>query len=158
MPAVDAPARTAEAAARVVTEFFSRYRAHDVDGMTDLCAINAEFSYVPFEMWGKQRVLRGDGKVNTVGKTMWAGLINSFPNLSNTVHTVTANDEGDVVAEVDIEGTQQLAWGLVAPAGKHFREPHLFAFHVNADLLIDGIRAYWDNGSISQQLGHIEVD
>jgi ketosteroid isomerase-like protein len=158
MPAVDAPARTAEAAAQVVTEFFSRYRAHDVDGMTDLCAINAEFSYVPFEMWGKQRVLRGDGKVNTVGKTMWAGLINSFPNLSNTVHTVTANDDGDVVAEVDIEGTQQLAWGLVAPAGKHFREPHLFVFHVDADLLIDGIRAYWDNGSISQQLGHIEVD
>jgi ketosteroid isomerase-like protein len=158
MPAVDAPARTAEAAAQVVTEFFSRYRAHDVDGMTDLCAVNAGFSYVPFEMWGKQRVLRGDGKVNTVGKTMWAGLINSFPNLSNTVHTVTANDEGDVVAEVDIEGTQQLAWGLVTPAGKHFREPHLFVFHVDADLLIDGIRAYWDNGSISQQLGHIEVD
>lgn len=158
MPAVDAPARTAETAAQVVTGFFSRYRAHDVDGMTDLCAINAGFSYVPFEMWGKQRVLRGDGKVNTVGKTMWAGLINSFPNLSNTVHTVTANDDGDVVAEVDIEGTQQLAWGLVAPAGKHFREPHLFVFHVDADLLIDGICAYWDNGSISQQLGHIEVD
>jgi ketosteroid isomerase-like protein len=158
MPAVDAPARTAEIAAQVVTEFFSRYRAHDVDGMTDLCAVNAEFSYVPFEVWGKQRVLRGDGKVNTVGKTMWAGLINSFPNLSNTVHTVDANDDGDVVAEADIEGTQQLAWGLVAPAGKHFREPHLFVFHVDADLLIDSIRAYWDNGSISQQLGHIEVD
>jgi ketosteroid isomerase-like protein len=155
---VDAPARTAEIAAQVVTEFFSRYRAHDVDGMTDLCAVNAEFSYVPFEVWGKQRVLRGDGKVNTVGKTMWAGLINSFPNLSNTVHTVDANDDGDVVAEADIEGTQQLAWGLVAPAGKHFREPHLFVFHVDADLLIDSIRAYWDNGSISQQLGHIEVD
>jgi ketosteroid isomerase-like protein len=158
MPAVDAPARTAEAAAQVVTEFFSRYRAHDVDGMTDLCAVNAGFSYVPFEMWGKQRVLRGDGKVNTVGKTMWAGLINSFPNLSNIVHTVNANDDGDVVAEVDIEGTQQLAWGLVAPAGKHFRQPHLFVFHVDADLLIDSIRAYWDNGGISQQLGHIEVD
>jgi ketosteroid isomerase-like protein len=158
MPAVDAPARTAGEAARVVTEFFDLYRAHDVDGMTDLCAISAGFSYVPFEIWGKQRVLRGDGKVNTVGKTMWAGLINSFPNLSNTVHTVTANDEGDVVAEVDIEGTQQLAWGLVTPAGKHFCEPHLFVFHVDADLLIDGIRAYWDNGSISQQLGHTEVD
>jgi ketosteroid isomerase-like protein len=155
---VDAPARTAEIAAQVVTEFFSRYRAHDVDGMTDLCAVNAEFSYVPFEVWGKQRVLRGDGKVNTVGKTMWAGLINSFPNLSNTVHTVDANNDGDVVAQADIEGTQQLAWGLVAPAGKHFREPHLFVFHVDADLLIDSIRAYWDNGSISQQLGHIEVD
>jgi hypothetical protein len=68
-----------------VTEFFDRYRAHDVDGMTDLCSINADFSYVPVEIWGKQRVLRGDGKVCTVGKPLWTGLIASFPNLSNTV-------------------------------------------------------------------------
>ena len=67
--------RTAESAAAVVTEFFDRYRAHDVDGMTDLCSINAGFSYVPVEMWGKQRVLRGDGTVGTVGKPLWAGLI-----------------------------------------------------------------------------------
>jgi hypothetical protein len=50
--------RTAETAAAVVTEFFGRYRAHDVDGMTELCSINAGFSYVPVELWGKQRVLR----------------------------------------------------------------------------------------------------
>ena len=56
---------TAESAAAVVTGFFDRYRAHDVDGMTDLCSINAGFSYVPVELWGKQRVLRGDGKVRT---------------------------------------------------------------------------------------------
>jgi ketosteroid isomerase-like protein len=151
-------ARTAEAAREVVTEFFDRYRAHDVDAMTDLCHINADFSYVPYEIWGKQRVLRGDGKVGTVGKALWTGLINSFPDLSNTVHTVAANDSGDVVVEVDISGTQQLAWGFVAPAGRHYREPHLFVFHVGEDLLIDGIAAYWDNASISRQLAHTEVD
>ena len=48
--------RTAESAAGVVTEFFDRYREHDVEGMTDLCSMNADFSYVPVEMWGKQRV------------------------------------------------------------------------------------------------------
>ena len=106
--------RTAESAAAVVTEFFGRYRAHDVDGMTDLCSVNADFSYVPVELWGKQRVLRGDGKVCTVGKPLWTGLIASFPNLSNIVHSVTSNDDGDVVAQVDVEGTQKLAWGLVA--------------------------------------------
>ena len=71
--------RTAESAARVVTEFFDRYREHDVEGMTDLCSINADFSYVPVEVWGKQRVVRGDGKVGTVGKPLWTGLIASFP-------------------------------------------------------------------------------
>ncbi|HWG65262.1 MAG TPA: nuclear transport factor 2 family protein [Streptosporangiaceae bacterium] len=158
MTTVDARPRSAESAGEVVTEFFARYRAHDVEGMTDLCAMNADFSYVPFEVWGKQRVLRGDGKVRTIGKPLWTGLINAFPNLSNTVHTVTANDGGDVVAEADIEGTQQLPWGMITPAGKHYCEPHLFVFHVDEDLLIDSITAYWNDAGISQQLGHNEVD
>ena len=85
---------------------------------------------MPVEVWGKQRVLRGDGKVGTIGKPLWTGLVTAFPDLTNTVHTVAANDDGDVVAEVDIEGTQQLAWGLTRPAGKHYCEPHLFVFHV----------------------------
>jgi hypothetical protein len=109
-------------------------------------------------MWGKQRVLRGNGTVGTVGKPLWAGLIASFPDLSNTVHTVISNEDGDVVVQADIEGTQQGAWGLIAPAGKHYSEPHLFIFHVGPDLLIDGINAYWNDAGISRQLGHNEVD
>ena len=158
MAEVNQRPRTAESAAGVVAEFFNRYRAHDIEGMTDLCSMNADLSYVPVELWGKQRVLRGDGKVGTVGKPLWTGLIASFPNLSNTVHTIAGNDEGDVVAQVDIEGTQERPWGLIAPAGRHYREPHLFVFHVGPDLLIDGITAYWNDAAISQQLGHNEVD
>jgi ketosteroid isomerase-like protein len=150
--------RTAESAAGVVAEFFNRYRAHDIEGMTDLCSMNADLSYVPVELWGKQRVLRGDGKVRTVGKSLWTGMIVSFPDLSPAVSSITSNEDGDVVAQVDVEGTQQLAWGLIAPAGRHFLEPHLFIFHVGADLLIDSITAYWDDAGISQQLGHNEVD
>ena len=150
--------RTAESAAGAVSEFFDRYRAHDVDGMTDLCSMNADFSYVPVELWGKQQVLRGDGKVRTVGKPLWGGLIASFPDLSVTVHTIAGNDEGDVVAQVDLEGTQERPWGLVSPAGRSYREPHLFIFHVGADLLIDSITAYWNDAGISRQLGHHEVD
>jgi len=150
--------RTAESAVEVVTGFFDRYREHDVDAMTELCSVNADFSYLPVELWGKQRVLRGDGNVGTIGKPLWTGLITSFPDLSNTVHTITGNDDGDVVAQVDIEGTQQLPWGLIIPAGKHYSEPHLFIFHVGADLLIDSITAYWNDAGISQQLGHNEVD
>jgi len=142
----------------VVREFFDRYRRHDVDGMTDLCSLTAEFSYVPFEIWGKQRVLRGDGKVRTVGKTIWHGLIASFPDLTTTVHTVVANDDGDVVAEVDIGGTQQLPWAFVTPARRRYDEPHLFIFRVGADGLIAQITAYWDNANVNRQLGHNEVD
>jgi ketosteroid isomerase-like protein len=148
----------AATAASVVTEFFDRYRAHDVEGMIDLCAVNADFSYVPLEIWGKQRVLRGDGKVATIGKPIWSGLIASFPDLTNVVHSMVANDDGDVVAEVSIGGTQQLAWAQVAPAGRSYSDPHLFVFRVGPDLLIDGVTAYWDNGSMTCQLGHVEVD
>src|ERR1700722_11608247 len=130
MTALTESTRTAESAAAVVTDFFDRYRAHDVDGMTDLCSVNADCFYVRVERWGKRRVLRGDAKVPPIGKPLWTGLIASFPNLSNTVHTLTSNDDGDVVAEVDIEGTQQLAWGLVAPAGQHYCAPPPFVFHV----------------------------
>jgi hypothetical protein len=150
--------RTAESAAAAVTQFFDRYRAHDVEGMTDLCSMNADFCYVPVELWGKQRVLRGYGKARTVGKPLWSGLIASFPDLSLAVQSITSNDDGDVVVQVDIEGTQQLPWGLIAPAARHYREPHLFIFHVGPDLLIDSITAYWNDAGIARQLGHDEVD
>ena len=53
----------------VVTGFFEVYRNHDTEQMVDLCDLGADFSYVPFEAWGRQRVVRGDGKVCTIGKT-----------------------------------------------------------------------------------------
>ncbi|MFG2794477.1 nuclear transport factor 2 family protein [Streptomyces sp. NPDC048419] len=150
--------RAAAQYASVVRDFFDRYRERDVPGMADLCDINADFSYPPFEMWGKQRVVRADGKVGTVGRAIWAGFIQSFPNLSNVVHSVDANDDGDVVAQVDIGGTQQLPWGFIRPAGQSYSEPHLFIFKVNEAGLISSITAYWNNAGISQQLGHLEVD
>jgi ketosteroid isomerase-like protein len=157
---MSAPAATsrAQAAADVATRFFDAYRRQDVDAMADLCTDNAEFSYPPFEIWGKQRVLRGDGKVRTIGKVIWAGLINSFPDLFNDVHSVDAGESGDVVVTCDIGGTQQIAWGPVAPQGKKFSEPHLFLLHVDEHGRIDRIKAYWNGAGINRQLGHLEVD
>ena len=40
-----------------VRAFFAAYQAHDVERMVDLCADNAGFRCVPFEVWGRQRVL-----------------------------------------------------------------------------------------------------
>lgn len=152
------PRSRSREAADQVTAFFDAYRRHEVDAMIDLCADNADFFYVPFEIWGKQRVLRGDGKVKTVGKTIWVGLIASFPDLFTDVHSVEANDTGDVVVTCDIGGSQQLAWGAAEPRGQKFSEPHLFIFHVDGDGLIDRISAYWDGAGINRQLGHLEVD
>jgi ketosteroid isomerase-like protein len=142
----------------VVRNFFEAYQRHDVNAMGEMCTDNADFSYVPYEVWGKQRVLRGDGKVKTVGKPLWSGLINSFPDLYNEVHSIDANDEGDVIVSCDIGGTQQIAWGFAESHNKAFCEPHLFVFHVDASGLIDKVKAYWNDAGISLQLGHLEVD
>ncbi|MGH8932140.1 MAG: nuclear transport factor 2 family protein [Egibacteraceae bacterium] len=138
--------------------FFDAYRRQDVEEMVDCCAENADFSYVPVEMWRKQIVLRGDGKVSTVGKPFWTGLINAFPNLWNTVSSVTADRKGNVAVEVVIGGTQAAPWGVIAPRGQAYAEPHMFVLHVDDAGLIDSITGYWDNASIYRQLGHLEVD
>jgi steroid delta-isomerase-like uncharacterized protein len=145
-------------AADVAQEFFDVYRRHDVNAMVDLCTDNADFSYVPMEIWRKQGVLRGDGKVRSIGKPIWSGLIHAFPDLSNDIRSVAADDEGNVAVEVVIGGTQAGPWGPIAPHGQAYSEPHLFVLHVTDDGLIDSITGYWDNASIYRQLGHLEVD
>jgi ketosteroid isomerase-like protein len=142
----------------VVSEFFDAYRARDLTAMSDLCARGADFSYPPVEIWGKQRVIRGDGKVHTVGKAIWAGLMTAFPDLSNEVVSLSSGPDGTVIAEVVLTGTQAAAWAQFSNRGQSFRVPHLFVLHVGDDGLIDSITGYWDNASLSRQLGHLEVD
>jgi steroid delta-isomerase-like uncharacterized protein len=146
------------APAEVVGEFFAVYSKRDVHAMADLCADNADFHYLPVEIWGKQRVVRGDGKVNGIGRVIWSGLIAAFPDLSNEVTSLSAAADGTVVAEVTLSGTQAAPWGAMGSKGQRFSLPHLFVLHVNADGLIDSISAYWDNASFYRQLGHAEVD
>jgi steroid delta-isomerase-like uncharacterized protein len=144
--------------AQTVAEFFAAYREHDVSAMADLCADNAGFRYLPVEIWGKQRVVRGDGKVHGIGRVIWSGLITAFPDLSNEVTSLSTAQDGTVVAEVTLSGTQAGPWGVTASKGQHYTLPHLFVLHVNADGLIDSVTAYWDNASFYRQLGHAEVD
>jgi predicted ester cyclase len=145
----------AEAAVRA---FFDAYRAHDVERMVDLCAEGAGFRYVSWEVWGRQRVLHGEGKVGTVGKLIWTTLIDAFPDLANAVTSLRADEHGNVAAQASFGGTQAKPFGIIACTGGHFELPHLFLFHVTGDGLIDDIVAYWDNVGWKRQLGCLEVD
>lgn len=158
MPADTSAAAREATATATVRAFFDAYRAHDVERMTELCAGNAGFRYVPFEVWARQRVLHGDGKVGTVGKAIWTALIDAFPDLTNAVTAVRADGEGNVAAEVTIGGTQAKDFGVIACTGGHYDLPHLFLFHVNDEGLIDDLVAYWDNVHWKSQLGWLEVD
>ncbi len=149
------PEQSAEATVRA---FFAAYRAHDVERMVDLCAEGAGFRYVPFEVWGRQRVLYGEGQVRTVGKVIWTTLIDAFPDLANAVTSLRGDGDGNVAAEARIGGTQAKDFGIVACTGGHYEVPQLFLFHVAGDGLIDNIVAYWDNVGWKKQLGCLEVD
>jgi ketosteroid isomerase-like protein len=149
--------REATATATVIG-FFDAYRARDVEGMIELCTDNADFRYVPFEVWGRQRVLHGDGKVCTIGKPIWTALIDAFPDLINTVTSIRADGEGNVAVQADISGTQAKDFGVIACAGGDFELPHLFLFHVTDHGLIDDVVSYWDNAQWKKQLGWFEVD
>ena len=142
----------------VVRRFFDAYREHDVEAMVSACSECAEVHYVPFELWGKQRVLRGDGMVRSIGKVLWTGLIESFPDLSNEVTSLHADASGNVAAEVLIRGTQAKVWGPIASQGRAFVVPHLFVLKVGEAGLIDSISAYWDGAELQRQLGRMQID
>lgn len=141
-----------------VRAFFAAYGAHDVERMVDLCAEGAGFRYVPFEVWGRQRVLYGEGKVRTVGKAIWTTLIDAFPDLTNAVTSLRADPDGNVAAEARIGGTQARDFGIIECTGSRYELPHLFLFHVTGDGLIDDIVGYWDNVAWKKQLGCLEID
>jgi steroid delta-isomerase-like uncharacterized protein len=142
----------------VVTAFFDAYRAHDVERMVELCTDNADFHYVPFEVWGKQRVIRGDGKVRSIGKVIWRTLIDSFPDLTNEVPYITSDDEGNIAVEVVISGTQAKRFSSIGNQGLHYDLPHVFLFRVGKEGLIEEITAYWDTADWQRQLGWLEVN
>ena len=141
----------------VVTAFFDAYRDHDVERMVELCTDNADFHYVPFELWGRQRVIRGDGKVRTIGKVIWTALIDSFPDITNEIMSITSDDQGNVAAEVMISGTQARPFGMMGSQGLHYDLPHVFLFRVWEEGLIEEVTAYWDTADWQRQLGWLEV-
>jgi steroid delta-isomerase-like uncharacterized protein len=143
---------------RVATAFFDAYRRRDVAAMAALCDDDADFRYPAFEVWAKQRVVHGNGKVHAIGRVIWTGLVRAFPDLTNEVTSIRSNVQGTAVAQVLVSGTQAASWGPVANSGKHYEVPHLFVLHVSPDGLIDAIAAYWDNALLYRQLGHAEVD
>lgn len=145
-------------AVEVITAFFEAYRAHNLERMVELCSDNADFHYIPFEVWTRQRVIHGDGKVRTIGKALWAALIDAFPDLTNEVTTITADDEGNVAAEAVLSGTQAKPYGTIANQGLHYDLPHVFLFRIGKDGLIEEVSGYWDNADFYRQLGRLEVD
>lgn len=135
---------TAIRSTEIARSFFEAYNRHDVDKMVQVCSESAELRYIPMEK-------QGQGRAREVGKKIWSGLIDPFPDLHVTPSFIFG-DERNAAAEVTIGGTQRKDFLDIPNQGKHYELPHAFILAID-DGLISSIRCYWDNLSFYSQLG-----
>jgi hypothetical protein len=73
--------------------FFDAYRKRVFDKMVARCNPEGELQYVPL---GNQ----GEGKIGTTGRTIWDGLFDAVPDLTNREESIFTDTDGNVCTEV----------------------------------------------------------
>jgi ketosteroid isomerase-like protein len=127
-------------------EFFSAYQDMDVDRMLSLCHPEGTVSFVPL---GPDY----SGKIYEIGKAVWSALMDSFPNLDNTVKSQQYDETMDEVAcKVVIFGKQEKEFAGLPPKGNSFDSEHIFIFRFNEEGKISDLKVQWDHDSFVSQL------
>ncbi|WP_247237931.1 ester cyclase [Telluribacter sp. SYSU D00476] len=125
-------------------EFFSAYQEMDTERMINLATPEATVWFKPLGDGGK-------GLFREFGKTVWSLLMDSFPDLDNTVDTITT--EGDqTICKVSIFGTQQKEFMGLPAKGLRFESDHIFIFHFDENDRIKHLQINWDHDSFVNQL------
>lgn len=127
-------------------EFMFAYQQRNVERMLSLCDIDGEVFFIPLGDAGK-------GTIGELGRALWSGLIDSFPDIDNTLDAAVAEDENTVRCQVLISGTQEKDFAGIENKSKHFDSDHIFIFHLNRDNKIDSIHISWDHADFQKQLG-----
>jgi hypothetical protein len=118
--------------------FFNAYRKRDLDKMVAHCNPKGELRYVPL---GNQ----GEGMIGTTGRSVWSGLFDAVPNLTNRLESIFADTEGNVCAEVVLSGTLAKEFAGMKTPNHYYVLPHAFILKVGGEeTRIQGIVAYWD--------------
>lgn len=127
-------------------EFFSAYQDMDLDRMLELCSPDSRITFEPLGESGK-------GKIHEVGKGLWSAIMDSFPDLDNTVRYQTF-DEGknQVTCKVVIFGTQQKEFAGIPSKGLRFDSDHIFIFRFDEQGEISDIHVTWNHQQFVKQL------
>ena len=128
-------------------EFMFAYQQKNVAKMLSCCTPDATIEFLPLGPGGK-------GKVSELGKQIWTGLIDSFPDLDNTVDAAIAEDNDVVRCQVVIRGTQKKDFADIKSYGKHFESDHIFIFRLTDNDLIEHITVEWNHDNLKEQLGN----
>jgi hypothetical protein len=127
-------------------EFFSAYQDMELERMMGLCDTEGTVSFVPLGNDYK-------GKIHEIGKGVWAALLDSFPDLDNTVIDQEYEEsQNAVICKVEIFGTQEKDFAGLPTKGKSFRSEHIFIFKFTEEDKIIDIQIDWDHESFVKQL------
>lgn len=127
-------------------EFFSAYQDFDLERMLSLFSTEAT---VAFEPLGSA----GAGRVSEVGKGIWGAILDSFPNVDNTVKSQVFDEKtNSVTCTVVIFGTQAKEFAGLASKGLRFDSEHIFIFRFDDKGKIEHVSINWDHASFVSQL------
>jgi hypothetical protein len=127
-------------------EFLFAYQQKNIEKMLSLCNPDGRVDFTPLDDYGK-------GTINQLGRTIWSALLDSFPNIDNTLDAAIAEDANTVRCQVVIRGTQAKDFADVPNKGLSFDSDHIFIFHLDNENKIDGITVSWDHADFKRQLG-----
>lgn len=127
-------------------KFLFAYQQRNVEKMLSYCAPAGTIHFEPLGAEGK-------GNIHELGKGLWTALIDSFPNLDNTVDAAVAEDEQTVRCQVVIRGTQEKDFAGISSKGRSFDSDHIFIFRVDPNNKISHIQVSWDHTDFQRQLG-----
>ncbi|SEJ77328.1 SnoaL-like polyketide cyclase [Cyclobacterium xiamenense] len=130
----------------ICTDFFSAYQDMEADRMLGLCRPDGKVSFIPLGSGFS-------GKIKEVGMGVWSALMDSFPDLDNTVIDQQYNmAENEVTCTVEIFGTQEKDFAGLPSQGKFFVSEHIFIFRFNEQNKIEEIKVFWDHEHFVEQL------
>ncbi|HTE25599.1 ester cyclase [Flavitalea sp.] len=132
----------------VCVQFLLAYQQRNVQKMLSFCDEEGEIYFEPLGDAGK-------GKIHELGKGLWSALIDSFPDIDNTLDAAVAEDLTTVRCQVVIRGKQQKDFAGITNQGKSFDSDHIFIFKINEENMISRINVSWNHTDFSKQLGQM---
>ncbi len=114
--------------------------------MLYLCDPGGSVSFEPLGEAGK-------GTIGDFGRNLWCALMDSFPDIDNTViNSEMGSSEDTVTCTVSIFGTQQKEFAGIPSKGNRFESDHVFVFRFNDHQKIDRILINWNHDVFVRQL------
>ena len=125
--------------------FMFAYAEQDMNKMMSLCDTEGE-------VWFKPLGEDGRGKIGELGKGLWTALMDSFPDLNNTVDSAVIDNDGNVRCQVVIRGKQAKDFAGIVCKEQDFDSDHIFIFQHNPKGQINSIHIEWNHADFQRQL------